>query len=147
MEWNQPELSIGELRHTRSRLQAKLRQLNKRLSEEPSAHHDSVLTFGLAERNFIQGNLERIERQLLLSRVMKSATRTDRVGIGNIVYIQCGSEIRAIMVIPATDADPNVEYVSDKSVLGKALLGKRKGRSVAIKLSNGKQNYSILRVE
>lgn len=146
MHAHQTEPGVIELRRARKQLQLKLDQVNERLHDDPQVHQDGGLTFALAERNFIQGNLERVERQLLLARVSNAATHGDTVSIGNVVYIQRGNDIRAIMIIPAAGADPDVEYVSDKSQLGKALLGKRKGGSIEIKTSLGKQNYGVLRI-
>jgi transcription elongation factor GreA len=145
MEARPSEPGIAQLRQTRDHLQAKLKQVNKRLYEDSPAHEDGGLTFALAQRNFIQGNLERVERRLLLARV-SSSTNPGAVGIGNVAYIQRGNDIRSIMIIPASDADPDVEYVSSKSPLGKALLGKHVGGSVEISTSLGKQNYGVLRI-
>ncbi|HSW79840.1 MAG TPA: GreA/GreB family elongation factor [Candidatus Saccharimonadales bacterium] len=140
------QASIKQLKQSRNALRHKLVELNESFINNPSSF-DSNISFALAQRHFIQGNLERIERQLLLARVSSSAaTNQDRVGIGNVVYVQRGSDIRAIMLIPAAGADPNVEYVSANSSLGKSLLGKSKGEMVEIGTSLGKQNYGILRI-
>lgn len=140
-----PAGSDAQLQQTRQYWQDKLSQASRRLAGSVDSEDDS-LTFTLAQRNFIQGNLERAERQLLLARVSSSAAR-DSVAIGNVVHIQRGNDIRSIMIIPAADADPEIEYVSAKSTLGRALLGKRVGGSVEIKTALGKQNYGILRIE
>jgi transcription elongation GreA/GreB family factor len=138
--------SESQLQQTRNYLQKKLKRLSKRLSGEPPTDEEGGLTFALAERNFLQGKLERIERQLLLAKVSSSVTRSI-VGVGSTVYIQRGNDIRAIMLIPAMeDVDNTVEYVSAKSTLGKALLGKRENDSVEISTSLGKQNYGVLRI-
>ncbi len=139
--------SIRELKQTRDALKHKLAELNEGFMSNTTSGFDTNVTFALAQRNFIQGNLERVERQLLLARVSSSsAARSDRVGIGNVVYVQRGSDIRAIMVIPPAGADPNVEYVSADSKLGKSLLGKHVGGTVQVSTSLGKQNYGILRI-
>lgn len=140
------DTSISDLKQTRNALRHKLDELNESFENSSTSGIEGNITFALAQRNFIQGNLERIERQLLLARVSSSAVHHDRVGIGNVVYVQRGSDIRAIMVIPPAGADPNVEYVSADSKLGKALLGKHAGGTVAISTSLGKQNYGILRI-
>lgn len=136
----------GQLQQTKQFWQERLSGISKRLSNKAADDSDEMLTFTLARRNFIQGNLERAEHQLLLARVSHSAA-SGRVGVGSVVHIQRGNDIRAIMIIPAADADPNVEYVSAKSALGRALLNKRVGDTVEIKTSLGKQNYGILRLE
>jgi transcription elongation factor GreA len=135
----------SQLEQTRNYLRDKLASIGAPLTGQAAAPADGDLTVTLARRNFIQGNLERVERQLLLAKVSSSAV-ADEVGIGNVVYIQRGNDIRGIMLIPASDADPDIEYVSAKSALGRALLGKRVGGSVEIKTSLGKQNYGILRI-
>ncbi len=141
------ENSISQLELTRDFLRDKLVEVDERFNDNPRSGIDGSVTFAMAQRNFIQGNLERVERQLLLARVSSSsAAHHDTVGIGNVVYIQRGSDIRAIMIIPPAGADPDVEYVSAASPIGKALLGKRKGGDVEIKTALGKQNYGILRI-
>lgn len=139
--------SVRQLKLKRNALRDKLAEVDEHfvITQQSAAHGN--LTFAMAQRNFIQGNLERVERQLLLARVSSSASNhQDTVGIGNIVYVQRGSDVRAIMIIPPAGADPNVEYVSSDSMLGKSLLGKHVGGTVEIGTSLGKQNYGILRI-
>lgn len=139
--------SIRQLKLRRKVLRGKLDEINDQFANAQGTNFEGNVTFAMAQRNFIQGNLERVERQLLLARVSSSAVvHHDTVNIGNIVYVQRGSDIRKITVIPPTGADPDVEYVSADSQLGKALRGKSTGDMVEISTSLGKQNYGIVRI-
>lgn len=142
-----PAGSVKQLRRTARALQSKLAIINRQLTDDPpSLDGSNSLTFTLAHRNFIQGNLERVERQILLARISNASSEHDSVGIGNVVYIQRGNDIRAIMLIPANDTNSQVEYVPANSTLGKALRGKRVGQNVVLKTPLGQQNFGILRI-
>jgi transcription elongation factor GreA len=141
------ETSIRQLRQTRDYLRMRLDEISARFrGNTESSGLEGNVTFAMAQRNFIQGNLERVEHQLLLARVSRATTRHETVGIGNVVHIRQGSETRKVMIIPPENADPTVEYVSAQSLLGKALLGKRSGSTVAMKTPHGKHNFNILRI-
>lgn len=134
--------SIAQLEKARDYLQHRLKQAIEQLKATTPAA-DS--TFVVAQQNFIEGNLERIEKQLLRARISR-VPMNDTISIGSIIRIQRGNDIREIMLIPETGNDANVEYVSVESTLGKALLGRHENDVVEIRTELGVHNYGVLRI-
>lgn len=139
--WTVPS-SIVQLEKAREYLQHRLKHAIEQLKDAgPTADP----TFIAVQQNFIEGNLERIEKQLLRARISSSPMR-DTIGIGSIIRIQRGNDIREVMLIPETGSDPNIEYVTVGSALGKALIGHHENDVVEIRTELGVHNYGVLRI-
>jgi len=69
-----------------------------------------------------------------------------KAGIGSKVTLKQGDNNFEYTLVGSTEADPTTKRVSVESPVGKALIGKKKGDTVTIKLPTGNLKYDIIEV-
>lgn len=92
------------------------------------------------ERN--DGRIDEIEHILANVEVIK-AGKGKTVGLGSTVTLKGGKKDLVLQVVGTIEADPLAQKISDESPIGKALLGKKEGEEVEIKLPAGANIYKI----
>lgn len=80
-----------------------------------------------------------------LTEIIKNATITEEKNTKITVRLN-GREI-VFHIVGEWEADPSSKKISDKSPLGMALLGKKKGDKVEVEAPAGKIIYEIVKVE
>ncbi|MSU69708.1 MAG: transcription elongation factor GreAB [Opitutaceae bacterium] len=85
-----------------------------------------------------------LEKELARARVsdFKEAT-TEQVSVGSIVNLKSGGKSIRYTLLGAWDSNPEANVLSYKTPLGLALLGKKPGDHVKVKLSSGDETYEI----
>lgn len=73
--------------------------------------------------------------------------QSDAVGFGCAVKIHNGVNDMDFVIVSALEADPMQGKISDVSPIGKALLGKKVGESVAIETPGGRINYKVVEIK
>ena len=91
------------------------------------------------ELEMLDGRIDELED------VIKNAVITDEKNTKVTVKIN-GKEV-VFNIVGEWEADPSNKKISDKSPLGMALLGKKKGDKVEVDAPAGKIVYEILKVE
>jgi len=98
-----------------------------------------------------QGKLEarilKIEQILQSSQIVKGGGG-DIVEIGSRVVVQKEgtTEEKNYVIVGSEEADMEVGKISNRSPVGVALFGKKKGEKVSLKTPNGLVNYKIINV-
>lgn len=99
------------------------------------------------EQAFIEGRIIKIEKMLRYARIIDtSELAPDTVGIGSTVLLKdqdTGDDIE-YTIVGSAEADPTECKISNKSPVGKAILGKKVGSTVEIKVPAGTLRYRIL---
>ena len=102
-----------------------------------------------------QGKLEeRIKRieQILQSSQVVSPAGGDVVEVGSKIVVQKVSkknekqEEKTYQIVGSEEADMAQGKISNRSPLGEAIFGKKKGDSITFQTPNGKVNYKIIKV-
>jgi len=57
----------------------------------------------------------------------------DRIHLGSKILIELDGQIDEFIIVGTLEADPAEKKISDESPIGKALLGRRVGETVAVK--------------
>lgn len=99
------------------------------------------------EQASLEARILEIE-QKLRNAIIYEKTKSDKVVIGNTVKLKdltSGGEVEYELV-GSHQANPFENRISIESPVGKELLGKKKGDTVAIKLKNGTQMYKVLKI-
>lgn len=101
------------------------------------------------EQAFIEGRIVQIEKMLRNARVVTGEDEpTDIVGVGSWVKLkdlEYGDEFE-YMIVGSAEANPSEAKISLESPVGKALLGRRAGDIVEVKVPAGVVKYEILDV-
>lgn len=71
---------------------------------------------------------------------------SDEVGIGNSVTLSDGDRELTYMIVGSNEANPAEKKLSDRSPIGRALMGRKKGERVTIEIPSGTKVYTILSI-
>ena len=100
-----------------------------------------------AEREERIHQLEEMLRKAKI--VQEEDVKGDKVNIGlkvTVKDIDTGDK-EVFSIVGATESDPFNGKISTESSVGKALIGKKKGETVAIEVPDGIINYKIMKIE
>ncbi|MGI6144353.1 MAG: transcription elongation factor GreA [Clostridia bacterium] len=101
------------------------------------------------EQAFIEGRIITLEKMLRNVRVIEHKNNgTDVVHIGAKVTLQdleFGEEV-IYTLVGSAEADPLNKKISNESPVGKAIIGKKKGDIVEVKVPAGNVKYKIVEV-
>lgn len=142
----------------RAKLEAELEQLKtvrraqvaERIhaaKEEGDITENSAYDEAKNEQAFVEGRILTIE-QMLKNAVLINETRaSDSVGIGSYVTVaEQGNSTEVYQIVGSAEADPTRGRISNESPIGRALLGKRVGDEVQVKIPDGVRHLKIVAI-
>ena len=101
------------------------------------------------DQAFVEGRILQIEQMLRSARVIDNhAANSDTVAVGSTVRVKdvgAGDEIKYTIVGSAA-ADPLQDRISNESPVGHALIGRKRGETVTIRVPAGTLKYTILEI-
>ena len=95
---------------------------------------------------FVEGRILDLKSILARARQLRvEDIPTDYVGLGTVVTIQDKDfgDDWTVTLVSSFEADPDQDYLSDESPIGKALLKKRVGDTVEVKTPDGIIRYEV----
>ncbi|MFY9140870.1 MAG: transcription elongation factor GreA [Thermacetogeniaceae bacterium] len=99
------------------------------------------------EQAFIEGRIATLEKMLRRARLIDTSDiPPDMVAVGSTVLLKdqnTGAELE-YTIVGSAEADPDNDKISHRSPVGKALLGKKVGEMVEVKVPAGTHQYLIL---
>jgi len=98
------------------------------------------------EQALVESQISELRRVLQVAQVLDTADiPTDHVGIGSIVMMTNleNDDEWEFTLVSSVEADPDNDLISDESPVGEALVGKRVGDTVNIRVPNGVLQYRI----
>ncbi len=104
------------------------------------------------EQAFLEGRILELEQKVKSAKIIaeKSTQKTTgkEVNIGSTVMIKSTEDetSETYTIVGSTEADPFEHKISNESPIGKALLGKCKGETLAVHTPSGTVHYEILKV-
>jgi len=143
----------------RAKLEAELEQLKtvrrgevaERIhaaKEEGDIMENSAYDEAKNEQAFVEGRIMTLE-QMLKNAVMIVETRArDSVGLGSYVTVveRGGGDDEMYQIVGSAEADPTRGRISNESPVGRALLGKRVGAEVQVKIPDGVRHLKITEI-
>jgi len=111
------------------------------LSENAEYHSARELQAGIEERIMV---LEEIFKNAV---IVGSKHKTDAVGIGSHVKVMRGKDTKSYTIVGSEEADVAEGKISNKSPLGEAIIGKKKGDSFSYVSPAGEMNGEILEIK
>ena len=93
----------------------------------------------------IDANLRRLTH-LMRDAVIIQPPSTDIIGLGSIVEVKIGDDIRTFTIVGGYESDIMSGKISQFSPIGKNLIGKRKNEVVSIRVPAGIMIYTILNI-
>lgn len=99
------------------------------------------------EQSFIEGRIQEIEDTIKNAEIITAASHAHAVTIGSTVVIKAGGQERKYTIVGSNEANPGAGKISNESLVGKALLGKKSGENFNVKTPAGEVEYEILSIE
>lgn len=94
---------------------------------------------------FIEGRIVEIEN-ILKNAVAIEKGDISKVDIGSTVHVELEGGTQEFQIVGSTEADPAVGKISNESPIGKALIGKKPGDEVEVKVPAGVLTYKISKI-
>jgi transcription elongation factor GreA len=99
------------------------------------------------EQAFIEGRIMEIEEMIKNMQIIEHASNSNIVSIGSTVSAKVGDKDVKYAIVGANEANPAQGKISNESLVGRALLGAKKGDKVPIETPSGKMEYIITNIE
>lgn len=103
------------------------------------------------DQTLIETRIDEIEKILAMAQVVQNTRSSSKVGMGSKVSVSIVSKKKAkpqvFVIVGEFEATPAEGKISSVSPLGKALMGKKKGDTVAVKAPAGEVEYEILEIK
>jgi transcription elongation factor GreA len=117
--------------------------------EHGDLRENSEFKMAKQDQSVLMAQKAQLERDLARARVtdFKDAN-TDQVGVGTVVEVKNNNSGAATTytILGAWDGDPDRHFISYKTAIGAALLGKKRGDVVKVKTGTAEEDYTIANI-
>lgn len=100
------------------------------------------------EQAFLEGRISEIEHIIKNAKIIEevACTTKDEVCVGHTVTVELESGEAKFRIVGSYEADPEMGLISNESPIGEALLGKKKGEEISVKVPAGEMRYKIKKI-
>ena len=98
------------------------------------------------EQAFVEGRIQTLETMIKNASLIDEHTSTDHVQIGSTVKVKGEDGTETFSIVGSAEAKPADGRISNESPVGRALLGRKKGDKVVVKVPAGDFAYTILEI-
>ena len=111
---------------------------------ENADYHDTK-----EQQAFVEGRIQYLENVLRSAIVVSNDGQSGEVGIGSEVTIRedGGEEDEIYIIVGAAEANPREGKISQRSPIGSALMGHRKGDTVRVQTPSGETVFKIRKIK
>lgn len=100
------------------------------------------------EQSFIEGRIQELEEMVKNAEIIDTHTKHSTVTIGSTVVITVangdgGKNERTYTIVGSNEANPSEHKISNESLVGKALLGRKVGEKITVATPAGEMHYVI----
>jgi transcription elongation factor GreA len=99
------------------------------------------------EQAFIEGRIMEIEEMVKHAQIIAPSQNHNIVSIGSTVGLKVNTKDIKYSIVGANEANPAAGKISNESLVGRALLGAKKGDKVPVETPAGKNIYEIVSIE
>ncbi len=96
------------------------------------------------EQAFVEGRIQTLEALIKNATIIEENQSTDHVQIGSTVAVESPDGKETFTIVGSAEAKPAEGRISNESPVGRALLGKKKGDKVTVKVPAGDFAYKIV---
>ena len=98
------------------------------------------------EQAFVEGRIQTLEALIKNATIIDENHSTDHVQIGSTVAVESPDGKETFTIVGSTEAKPAEGRISNESPVGRALLGKKKGEKVLVRVPAGDFTYKIIAI-
>jgi transcription elongation factor GreA len=96
------------------------------------------------EQAFVEGRIQTLEVLIKNATIIDEKHSTDHVQIGSTVSVESGDGKETFTIVGSAEASPREGRISNESPVGRALLGRKKGEKVVVRVPAGDFSYTIV---
>ncbi len=128
----------------------KRKEVIERISEA-AAHGDLSENADYAqareEQSFIEGRIQEIEDIIKNAEIIQATSHRSSVTIGSTVHIKVGGVERTYTIVGSNEANPREGKISNESLVGRSLLGRKIGEKFTVTAPAGEMEYEIVSID
>jgi transcription elongation factor GreA len=98
------------------------------------------------EQAFVEGRIQTLESLIKNATLIDEHHSTDHVQIGSTVSVDSDDGAQSFTIVGSAEAKPADGRISNESPVGRALLGRKKGDKVVVKVPAGDFSYTIVEI-
>lgn len=98
------------------------------------------------EQSFIEGRIEEIEDMIKNAEIISTSQKHNTVSIGSTIKVKVDGEEKQYTIVGSNEANPVEGKISNESLVGRALLGKRAGDKTMVQTPAGEKEYEIVSI-
>lgn len=136
-----------ELKHL---INVKRKEVIERI-KEAAAHGDLSENADYAqareEQSFIEGRIEEIEDMIKNAEIITTTAHASAVSIGSTITVKTNNQEKQYTIVGSNEANPLEGKISNESLVGKSLLGKKIGDKVTVQAPAGPISYEIVSID
>jgi transcription elongation factor GreA len=95
------------------------------------------------EQAFVEGRIAELEHKIKSAVLIDEDHGTEHVSIGSTVEVESPDGVLSFHIVGSTEAKPADGRISNESPVGRALLGRKRGEKVVVKVPAGDVVYTI----
>ena len=99
------------------------------------------------EQAFIEGRIQELEEMVKNAQLIHHKVDHNIVSIGSTVTASVNGKEVMYTIVGANEANPAAGKISNESVVGRSLLGAKKGDRIPVETPSGKTEYEIVGIE
>ena len=98
------------------------------------------------EQAFVEGKIQTLEALIKNATIIDENHSTEHVQIGSTVSVESGDGAETFTIVGSAEAKPGEVRITNQSPVGRALLGKRKGDKIVVRVPAGDFSYKIVSI-
>lgn len=122
---------------------AKIKESREYGDLSENAEYDQART----EQSFIEGRIKEIQEILKNVEIIKKDHQKEVVELGSTVVVLVDGQEEVYTIVDSTEADPDLGKISNESLVGKSLLGKKVNEVVKVETPAGVIEYVIKEIK
>jgi transcription elongation factor GreA len=95
------------------------------------------------EQSFIEGRIQEIEDMIKNAEIITASSQHTTVMIGSTVTVKVNGQERKYTIVGSNEANPGKGKISNESLVGTSLLGKKVGDKFKVMTPAGEMDYEI----
>jgi transcription elongation factor GreA len=99
------------------------------------------------EQSFIEGRILEIEDIIKNAEIITTNSHGSTVNIGSTVMVKAGGTEKKYTIVGSNEANPKEGKISNESLVGKALLGRKAREKFKVGTPSGDMEYEIVSIE
>jgi transcription elongation factor GreA len=118
----------------------------KKLASDGDFSENAAYQIAKGRLRGINQGIKETEEMLARAEIIET-TDNEKVGLGNFVTVKSNEKNKTYQILGSTETDPSAGVISSSSPLGSALLGKKIGEKITVKLKDKTIEYEIVKIE